>query len=481
MLIKSPLKSWLLCSVIAALPLLAATTTASHAQGACDIPSAWISNGIPDPKILAENSKFNSLCDFHTWSWNAFLWSMEDTDGTPRFESFPTLEQVIDQSYTAPNTAQGAVTLKLRPGKTDHPIDAIAQAGTSGILIAQNKRAVYYSQYVNPQMYDQIRDDNWFTAEGLQTEDPDATFDIGNIEFKAAWAIVDDSFTIPGAYTRQAMVPKVVTAKVNGVPTIQVPADPEFEPVQVALIGFHVVGWVNGHSEAIWASFSPRGLVPVVPQSDNGRPTIQPIDPVSGTGTPFYTANTTLADCNQTQVPVQTVDEETQLFGLATQACQIFQSGSLLPGDKRNMAVLDIINSSAASVLPDGSLAKPYEEVGAIWTISDFRAFCDSDTTDPKPTACSDKPLPTALQDSSQISGKLGNTFQTMLEGSTVLSNPVIETFTQTDIAQDNCFSCHNSLQYQPSVPTMQPLHASMLNLSHILLKAYVNDLASGN
>ena len=65
-----------------------------------------------------------------------------------------------------------------------------------------------------------------------------------------------------------------------------------------------------------------------------------------------------------------------------------------------------------------------------------------------------------------------------MLEGSTVLSNPVIETFTQTDIGQDNCFACHNSLQYQPTTPSMQPLHASMLNLSHILLQVYVHDLA---
>ena len=421
-------------------------------QGACDIPESWITDGIPDPKNLAENSSFNGLCDFHQWSWNAFLWSMEEENGAPRFESFPTLEQVIDQSYQGPNPTDVAVMLKLRPGKTDHPIDSVAQAGTAGILVAQNNRAVYYSQYVNPEMYKQIHDDNWFTAKGLQEESPNARFEIGDIEYKAAWAIVDDTFQVPGAYSRQAMIPKVETVKVNGVPTITVPTDPEFETVEVALVGLHVVGWVNEHSEAIWATFSPTDIAPVVPQTASGEPGIQPIDSVSPTGTPFYAANTTLADCNQTQVPVQKVDDATQLFALTTQACQNYQSGSLMPGDKANQGVIASINASAASVLPDGDIAKPYEEIGAIWSHSD-----------------------------KSVPDKVSNTFQTILLGSTVLSNPVIETFTQTDIGQDNCFNCHNSLQYQPSDPALQPLHASMLNLSHILLQVYVQDLTSGN
>ena len=171
----------------------------------------------------------------------------------------------------------------------------------------------------------------------------------------------------------------------------------------------------------------------------------------SGSATPFYTPGTTLADCNQTQVPVQKVDDATQLFKFATQACQIYQSGSLLCGDQANEGVIASINASAASVLlPDNDFAQPYEEIGAIWSQSD-----------------------------SKVPNKVGNTFQTILLGSTVLSNPVIETFTQSDIGQDNCFACHNSLQYQPSDPTLKPLHASMLNLSHILLQVYVHDLTS--
>jgi len=480
MLRKPSVRLCLFGIAIAAFPFVSAP---AYAQSACDIPEGWISGGTPDPKILAENSLFNSLCDFHQWSWNAFLWSMMSVDGAPRFEGFPTLAQVIDQSYDGPNPTDEAVMLKLRPGKTDHPIDAVAQAGTTGILVAHNKRAVYYSQYVNIEMYDQIKADNWFTAEGLQKEDPNALFDIGNIEYKAAWAIVDDSYQIPGAYTRQAMVPKVATIKVNGVPTIIVPNDPEFETVEVALVALHVVGWVNGHSEAIWATFSPRGLAPIVAQLEKPDPETNTPFPAgntiaSGSATPFYTPGTTLADCNQTQVPIQTVDDATQEFAHVTQVCQSYQSGSVLPDDMSNVAVLDMINHSAETTIPMAATAQPYEEIGAIWTVSDFQAYCDSVASEP-PEACKAQPLPTSLQEPSQISGKLGNTFQTMLLGSTVLSNPVIETFTQTDISQDNCFACHNSLQYQPSKASMQPLHASMLNLSHILLQVYVHDLSS--
>lgn len=414
---------------------------AANAVGKCEIPKSWISDGIPDPLILAKDSKFDNFCDFHTWAWNAFLWSMEVTGGVLRFENFPTQEETIAGSF-AGGSGNSVPVLKLRPGKADHPIDSIAQAGTQGLLVAQNNRAVYYSQYVNPQMYDQIIKDNWNTAEGLTNEDPSALFDIGNIEYKAAWAVVGNGFEVPGAYTRKARIPLLERVEVNGVPIITVPADPTYTSAEVALIGFHVVGWVNEHSEAIWATFSPTGIAPVVPQDDS----IKPSDPVSSTGTPFYAADTPLADCNQTQVPVQTLDESTQRLGLATQVCQIYAQGTLASDPQGNVTAIRQINASAASVLPNSNPAKGYEEIGAVWSKSD-----------------------------SSMPDKLNTTFQDALVGSTVLSNPVIETFTQTDVTQDNCFACHNSLQYQPNDPNIPPLHASMLNLSHFLMQIYID------
>lgn len=444
-------KSWQSYLAIMTLPVIFLHGTNVEAQESCEIPPDWISKGIPDPSILAEHSKFNSLCDFHQWAWNAFLWSMEETNGVLRFETFPTQEQTIDASFDAADKPE-MPTLKLRVGKGDHPIDSIAQAGTNGILVAQNSRAVYFSQYVDPQMYNQIIRDDWYNAQGLIDTPDTALFEIGNIEYKAAWAVVDDTYSVPGAFTRKAPIPLLANVEVNGVTTITVPADPTYVEAEVALIGLHVVGWVNGHTEAIWATFSPIGIAPVVPLGQNGAPALNPGDPVSGVSTPFYSANTTLGDCNQTQVPVQTLDESTQKLSHTTQVCQQYDAGSLLPNDAANRATIESINTSAASVLPDGNIAKGYSEAGAIWSKSD-----------------------------ATMPNKLNTTFQDDLLGSTVLSNPVIETFTQTDVAQDNCFACHNSLQFQPRDPEIPPLHASMLNLSHFLMKIYVDTYKSSN
>lgn len=436
-------KYWLACLTVTAVSAL----TPQAASANCNIPPDWISDGVPDPLILAENSKFGSFCDFHTWSWNAFLWSMEDIKGVLRFETFPTQQQTIDGSFQVNAKANSnMLKLQLRAVKKDHPIDSIAQAGTLGLLVAQNKRGVYYSQHINPQMYKQIIDDNWNNAQGLISESPTALFDVGNIEFKAAWAIVDDTFSVPGAHTRKAMIPQIATVQVNGVPTITVPPNPTYVEAEVALIGLHVVGWVNEHSEAIWASFSPIKIAPVVPTDSKGNPTIKPDDPVSADGTPFYTANTTLANCNQIQVPIQKLNDATQEFAVVSQSCQVYESGTIGGISTSNGQAIDQINTSAASSLPKTWPAATYDEIGAVWSNSD-----------------------------SQTPDKLNSTFQDALVGSNVLSNPVIETFTQTDVAQHNCFSCHNSLQFQPSDPKIPPLHASMLNLSHFLMQIYVD------
>jgi hypothetical protein len=106
--------------------------------------------------------------------------------------------------------------------------------------------------------------------------------------------------------------------------------------------------------------------------------------------------------------------------------------------------------------------------------VSDFAAFCQALPGDKRPPECEAADPPTTIDKPEQIVGKLNSTFQSALLGSTVVSNPVIETFTQTQIGEDNCLGCHNSIQYQPSNPNIPALKASMLNVSHIILEAYV-------
>lgn len=451
MLLNRKTYGLLLRAGLIALPMLWFGANASQADDSCAIPEDWFPDNVPDPQETAATMDFDSFCAFHQWSWNAFLWSMEEQDGALRFESFPTQEQTIDASFSAKDSSQ-VLRLQLRAGKGDHPIDSVAQAGTLGLLVAQNSRGVYYSQHVSPQMYQQIVSLDWNSAEGLTNAPDDALFDVGNIEYKAAWAIVSDGFSVPGAYTRMAEIPQLATVVIDGVPTITVPADPTYVEAEVALIGLHVVGWVNGHSEAIWASFSPIDIAPVVPTDATGNATISPSDPVSGTATPFYAADTPLSECNQTNLPIQKLNDTTQEFAVLTQACQFYEAGTVGGFGTANGAAIEQINASAVSEIPDGDVSGGYFEVGAVWSNAD------------KPGV-----------------SKLNTTFQDALVGSNVLSNPVIETFTQTEVGQHNCFSCHNSLQFQPSDPSITPLHPSMLNLSHFLMQIYVTTYGATN
>jgi hypothetical protein len=130
----------------------------------------------------------------------------------------------------------------------------------------------------------------------------------------------------------------------------------------------------------------------------------------------------------------------------------MFENGDRLPQDQVNNDSVNQVNTSASQLVPSGLQASGYSEVGAVWSNIDDE---------------NEWPL---IQKE-----KLNVTFQNQLTGSTVLSNPVIETFTQTQVGADNCLTCHNSLQFQPSNPSIDPLKPSMLNLSHFLMQIYVD------
>jgi len=423
----------------------------------CTLPSNWFDNpngnDIPDPAILAWEINSQTKCQFHQWSWNAFLWAMQDMgDNLLRFETFPTMEETVNANWD-PDAKREEIKLNLRVGKADHPIDSVAQAGTTGILVAQNNYPVYYSQHINPQMFEDITERGWTTANGIASAPQNSLFEIGDVEYKAAWAVVSSEDDIPGAYTRMASIPELTATTIAGTYTIGVPKNPIYNTELVALIGLHVVGWVNGHSEAVWASFSPKEIASIVGQTDADR---DPSHVVTDTAGPFIAAGTTVADCNQTQNPVQRLNDDGQTLKLTTQVCQMFENGDRLPQDQTNNNSVNQVNASAAELVPSGLQASGYSEVGAVWSNKDDR---------------NEWPL---IQKE-----KLNVTFQNQLTGSTVLSNPVIETFTQTQVGADNCLTCHNSLQFQPSNPSIDPLKPSMLNLSHFLMQIYV-DTAKG-
>ena len=454
--LRSALPSSALIIFIALCSTAANIVSASEPED-CTLPSSWFADpdgsDIPDPAELAWEINSQTKCQFHQWSWNAFLWAMQDMgNDLLRFETFPTMEETVNSSWN-PDVEREEIKLSLRAAKTDHPIDSIAQAGTTGILVAQNNYPVYYSQHINPQMFEDIGEKGWTNAEGIAAAPQNSLFEIGDVEYKAAWAVVSSEDDIPGAYTRLASIPELTSSTVAGTYTIHVPEDPTYNTKRVALIGLHIVGWVNGHSEAVWASFSPKEIAPIVGQTKEDR---EPGHVVTDTAGPFIAADTTIANCNQTQTPVQRLNEDGQTLRLTTQVCQMFENGNRLPQDHVNNDSVNQVNASAAGQVPSELPASGYSEVGAVWSNID------------------DQNEWSLIQQK-----KLNVTFQNQLTGSTVLSNPVIETFTQTQAGADNCLTCHNSLQFQPSNPSIDPLKPSMLNLSHFLMQIYV-DTAKG-
>ena len=62
---------------------------------------------------------------------------------------------------------------------------------------------------------------------------------------------------------------------------------------------------------------------------------------------------------------------------------------------------------------------------------------------------------------------------QGILTGSTQLSNATIETFTQSQSAQGNCFACHNTVQVSSLNSTTPSLPGLNVNISHVLINHY--------
>ena len=119
-------------------------------------------------------------------------------------------------------------------------------------------------------------------------------------------------------------------------------------------------------------------------------------------------------------------------------------AGTTEPGnDAPNLAAIEQLNESVLQQLESGSLLKSYFEVGAVWTTGVIAP---------------------------------NSTLQDTLVGSKLLGNAVIETFNQAVQSQNNCFSCHNTMMFNPTDPKIQPLQGTDINLSHIILNAYLEN-----
>jgi hypothetical protein len=423
----------------AAAPTAAAKSLAlaAAAPPSCTAPATWFpSTQTPEPD---PNVDFNSFCAFHQWAWQSMLWLTQlDDSGRMRFESFPTAAEVI--SGQGSDTPGAALQLRPRTSKTDRAadsLDEINQAGQGGILVDHQGRAIYYSQHVNQAMFNDIESQGWNLPSVLNSMPATVEFKTGDVELKAAWKIVSPGEDVSELIVRDGVVDTLVNRDGS------ITTDPT-RPLQVkvAFVGFHIVGWVKGHPEAIWATFEYRRNAPdYAPEQSTDKP-------VSSEGFLFYTANTKAIDCNQLNSAVLKLDEATQTLSPVTQVCRQFPFGMVAGttdkgNDLPNLAAITELNASVRQQLETGSLLKNYFEVGAEWTTGVI--------------------VP-------------NSTLQDTLVGSRLLGNAVIETFNQQVQSQNNCFSCHNTMMFNPPDPKIPPMQGTNISLSHIILRAFLDN-----
>lgn len=443
-------------AAVVALGLSGVSVNSARAQSACPFTDEMVAMVFADEVPRFSKSDLNSLCAFHQWSWATFLWLVQPVgEGDQlRFETFYTAGDVIDAGRTsgndalAPRFSKSDLPSVVGPTRLEEvhghaPFDEIAQAGSNSVLIDQNGRAVYYSEYVNDVFWNfAVRDHALQVPANLRAFDATTNFPVDTLELKVAWKIVgeNDDPQAKGWFTREAEVRKL--ENVEGGPGITL-AD-ETERVTVALVGFHVVGVLPGHPEMVWATFEHNENVPSFKKNQEVNA------PVSSQDFTFYKAGTTAQACNQVNARVLQVDYDTQVVAPVTNACNQFPFGNKpnAPDAKANSEAIASLNGLSWEVIDRHSdridpVWRNYREVGAVW-------FNRRDSLKPGQPLQNDKPL----------------------AGSLRLNNAVIETFTQDLTSQNNCFKCHNT-KAEPVHGVSEPLPGLNVGISHILLNAY--------
>jgi hypothetical protein len=135
-------------------------------------------------------------------------------------------------------------------------------------LIAQNRTYTRYEVRMNRQEFDSIDANKWYIRGNLPTKDKPGKFNLGSIEVKAAWRILNERDT-PAIRARfyvakDTLVFDPVKSKAAGA----VVCDKQ----DVALVGFHIVIKTPLRPQWIWSSFEHVDNVPPIGIGDDREP-----------------------------------------------------------------------------------------------------------------------------------------------------------------------------------------------------------------
>ena len=409
---------------------------------------AWMDRWFPHdatPEPSATLSS-DSLCAFHVWSTQMFLWLTQEDPNTQqmRLLGMHTIDELFAPLDTV-KVARAQAPLQLRPRlskSNEADLSAIHQAGSSGILVDHDGRVVYYEQLFNDAFVEFVRSkfyDGGVFDPALMAAATGLTdfFPAGVMEIKTSWMVVEDGLediflTVPAeVYLLKNVDGKIVVTD-------------QTKPVTAALVGLHIAGTVTDHPEMIWATFEHIGNAPNLPADVAHDGT----GVVSADDFTFYTGGTAANASNLNEVGKFTLDEANQTLTPITQVFRQFTYGTPNAAIDGPLNVADIEFVDAfyqSNFAPTGDPTKNYFEVGAVWM------------------------LPNTLEPDQFP--------MTQLRGSTMLSNATMETFTQND---NQCFSCHNTLpQFEQVNGAMKQLPGTNFNISHALVQEYFRALAT--
>jgi hypothetical protein len=345
-----------------------------------------------------------------------------------------------------------------------------AQAGGSGVLLAQNSSIVYYTIVANDvftyfasgvnsgkiaaQQFPttQVELDNIqkyaHDRYGVQKTFPDAS--ALAVEVKLSWVDIS-AVSDPSTYVRTfAFVPTYDTTN----PKQWVPTGERF--TTLALVGVHIVGSVNRHPEMIWSTYEHFGNSPVGPYKyiKQGNKTVDV--PADSAGKWLFSKSNSTGPFNEVHADYQNPPNiqglnvspsDTQLvypFGVAPNGGQPNQE-DLSPA-LANTEVISINNSVQSHLrkLAPGDVRANYYLVGSTWTNGGY--------------------APTGPYHRDTNEGKGAEI------GTSHLANSTMETYHQAGSTggASNCFSCHFSNPGQLATTDISHIFSDMLPLGSV-------------
>lgn len=397
---------------------------AGSARADCNAPLGWWETPGLQPTFTNPQGPLPNVdCDFHVWSWTAFVHWMQSDPVTkrPLFLALPTFDDL--KSGDALRAKAGPRTLALSPRiQKPKEMSSIEQAGPGGIVVDPSGRALYYSTHMDLKYFAFTQ--RYFGPTNYAKAAPTLPYPIGATVFKAAWRIVPAGQAVTDAYTTSAEIALLESDGKGGLR-----ASGKSQAVTVALVGVHVVGVIKGHPEFSWGTFEHVANAPDLPPGMGPKSP----DPVDAHDFTFYKGGT---PANRSNVLVRsfTIDPATQVVSPVTNVFRQFAYGGATPQNR--VDDIQAANKNFQDRLRQGTqktiapVFGNYRLVGTVWI--------EANTLRPGD----------------------GN-LDTEAIGSIALANATLETFVQGP--RTNCFSCHNT-----SAGKTYP--GKNINLSHVIL-----------